>query len=413
GCNIGKSSPVLVGNRVIAVDDRGRMIVCDADTGHEITRKNLGTSMRSTPLVADGKIYACTTEGRWWTLKLVGDKIKEVQKLRLPPHDECYGSPIVSHGRIYLPTSEAMYCIEDTAQKHGVALMALTPAEQVGLPGPHHVQVVPAEVLLATGAKQKFSLNFFDGGGRPIKAPATAAKFTLEGPGEIDEQGNYSAPTGSTHTSTTVRVKVGELKGMARVRIVPPLPWKFDFSGGEVPITWVACRYRHIIRDVDGKKVMVKITTIPKGTRSQGWLGPVDLHDYTVQADVRGAATDGRMPDIGLIAQRYTVDLMGAAQKLQIRTWPPMLEKRMGKTIDFAWQPNLWYTLKVRVSNVGDKAVVQAKVWPHGQAEPAAWTIEADDEAPNRNGSPGLYGNATNAEIFYDNLTVTPNPSTN
>ena len=34
--------------------------------------------------------------------------------------------------------------------------------------------------------------------------------------------------------------------------------------------------------------MMVKVTTIPKGTRSQSWMGPTDLHDYTVQADVQG-----------------------------------------------------------------------------------------------------------------------------
>ncbi len=69
---------------------------------------------------------------------------------------------------------------------------------------------------------------------------------------------------------------------------MPPLPWKFDFSDGQVPATWIGARYRHQIRDVDGNKVMVKVTTIPKGTRSQSWMGPTDLHDYTIQADVLG-----------------------------------------------------------------------------------------------------------------------------
>ena len=52
------------------------------------------------------------------------------------------------------------------------------------------------------------------------------------------------------------------------------LPWKFDFSDGEVPVTWIGARYRHVVRDVDGNKVMVKVTTIPKGPRSQAILGP-------------------------------------------------------------------------------------------------------------------------------------------
>ena len=46
------------------------------------------------------------------------------------------------------------------------------------------------------------------------------------------------------------------------------------------------------VREVDGEKVIVKVTTIPKGTRSQSWMGPTDLHDYTIQADVQGRADE-------------------------------------------------------------------------------------------------------------------------
>ena len=50
-------------------------------------------------------------------------------------------------------------------------------------------------------------------------------------------------------------------------------------------------------------------------------MGPTDLHDYTIQADVQGALTNNKLPDMGLIAQRYTLDLMGASQQLQMRSW--------------------------------------------------------------------------------------------
>ena len=59
---------------------------------------------------------------------------------------------------------------------------------------------------------------------------------------------------------------------------------------------------------------MTKIKTIPKGARSQGWMGPPSLSGYTIQADVFGAEKDEKMPDIGLIGQRYTLDMMGASQ---------------------------------------------------------------------------------------------------
>ena len=74
------------------------------------------------------------------------------------------------------------------------------------------------------------------------------------------------------------------------IRIVPKLPWKFDFEGlKDAPITWVGARYRHVMRQVDGSNTMVKITTIPLGTRSRLSMGPSDLHDYTIQTDFKAA----------------------------------------------------------------------------------------------------------------------------
>lgn len=409
-CNVGKSSPVPVGDKIVAIDDRAKLFVFDANTGKELSRKSLGTSMRASPLVADGKIYCCTTDGRWYTLKLDGEKVTIVHNTRLPSGDEVQGSPICSHGRIYLPTTGALYCLEDTSKKHGHGALP-EQTKEIAASGENNgsllYQVVPAEVLLQPGQKQTFRARLFNQRGQLLKDGQWTG-WQVEGPGTMNGF-EYTAPAEARHKAAIVRAKNGDLTATARVRIVPPLPWRFDFSDGEVPITWIGCRYRHVIRDVEGNKLLAKVTTIPKGTRSQSWFGPVDLHDYTIQADVLGNEKEGRVPDMGLIAQRYTVDLMGEAQQLQIRTWPPVLEQRMGKTIPFTWKPNTWYTIKMRVSNQGDKALVQAKVWPRGDKEPAAWTIDADDEAPNRSGSPGLYGNATNAEVFYDNVTVVKN----
>jgi hypothetical protein len=114
------------------------------------------------------------------------------------------------------------------------------------------------------------------------------------------------------------------------------------------------------------------------------------------------------MPDIGLIAQRYTLDLMGASQQLQIRSWTPELD-RFSASVPYAWQPETWYSLKFRASVEDGKAVLKGKVWPRGEPEPQAWTIEAEDLAPNVVGSPGLYGNAKDSEIFVDNVEVVAN----
>ena len=42
--------------------------------------------------------------------------------------------------------------------------------------------------------------------------------------------------------------------------------------------------------------------------------------------------TNNKMPDMGLIAQRYTLDLMGASQQLQIRSWTSQIATRFSET---------------------------------------------------------------------------------
>ena len=139
-------------------------------------------------------------------------------------------------------------------------------------------------------------------------------------------------------------------------------------------------------------------------------MGHPDLHDYTIQADVLAYERDDKLPDVGLVAQRYTPDMMGASQALTMRTWTPQLN-RFSASVPFEWEANTWYTMKFRAEAHGDKAVLKAKVWKRGEEEPADWTLTAEDETPNLVGSPGLFGNAKDAEIFYDNLTVTANES--
>jgi len=263
---------------------------------------------------------------------------------------------------------------------------------------------------------------------------------------------------------------------------MPPLPWTFDFEDialepnpkggpprGEPPLPWIGMRHRHVVRTVDGSKCLVKVTTIPKGTRSQGWIGPIDLAGYSITADFRAqetgverpgtpaaaqpatvqpatvqqatvqqatvqqatvqqakAASDAdafakafggaaalekaRMPDMGLIAQRYTLDLMGASQQLQVRSWPPQVATHFSKTIPFAWEAGRWYTMKFEARPQGSTAVLRGKVWPRGQPEPQAWTIEAAHEQGNLQGSPGFFGNSKDSEISIDNVVVAPVP---
>ena len=127
---------------------------------------------------------------------------------------------------------------------------------------------------------------------------------------------------------------------------------------------------------------------------------------YTVEADLLATRQGRRMPDMGLINQGYTLDLMGRHQKLQLRTWGAELEK--SSNLPFAVEPDTWYRAKLRVDVAGEKGTVAGKVWKKGEAEPEAWTITLEDPIVVQEGAPGIYGDSV-TDIYYDDFTVKVN----
>ncbi len=408
---IGRSAPLFVDGRVYYVDDGGKLFIIDAKSGKEITKRpySLGRIMFSSIVYGDGKIYA-SEYGKFHILQPSAGGVTKLSEERL--EGELIGSPIISHGKVFITTLEAMYCIGNKDWKPAADPIpaALQEDDAKSDQKVAQVQVSPVELLMTSAENATFKVSAFNAKGQRLAAPK-AAKFSVEGAGSIDDAGKFSAPKADAgHVVAKITAEVEGVKSpIARARVLPPLPWKFDISDKQVPITWIGARNRHQVREIDGDQVLVKVTTIPKGTRSQLWMGPTDLHDYTIQADYKASLKDGKTADVGLINQRYTLALMGTKQQLQVRSWVSRVELRFAKTIKFASEPNKWYTLKFQSENKGDRVILRGKVWPKGESEPSDWTIEAADLTPNKNGSPGLFGNASDAEIFIDNIAVTPN----
>jgi hypothetical protein len=99
--------------------------------------------------------------------------------------------------------------------------------------------------------------------------------------------------------------------------------------------------------------------------------------------------------------------LFGNAQKIELQPWQPATP--MTVSAPYAWKPDTWYRMKLRVENLMDGTTkVQGKVWPRGDAEPAAWTVEKTDTIPHREGSPGLYADAS-TDLYFDNISVQKN----
>lgn len=441
---VGKSSPLFIDGRVYAVDDRGKLIVLDAKTGDQIARKALGRVMRGSPLYADGKIYAATRGGRCVILKPTEEGVETLHTTSLRG-EQIDASPIVADGRVYLTTSKAIYCLakEGGTTADGPSASQPPAAEKIEDKRVAQIQLVPWDTLLAPGEKQPYRLRLYNAAGQFLReAKKEEVSFGVSGPGNITPMGVYQAPKESGHETALALCEYKGMKAEGRVRIVPPLPWTFDFElDDEVPLTWVGGRVRYVLREDDEKNTYIaKPTELPTrpgkpttklGTRSRMWMGPNTLSNYTIEADIQlqegvggessdteedvpegppAVATAIKLPTAGLINSRYTFALFGPNQEARLYSWCTH-DKRTQAAKPMKLESGVWYRMKlVVVPNAeAGTATVQAKVWQRGEAEPGEWTLSFEDKAPNLQGSPGLFGDAKEAEFYVDNLEVTPN----
>ncbi len=406
----GFSSPVIDGDRFYQIDNGANIAAFDIATGKQLWLKNLGTIQRASPVFADGKLYVGTENGKFFILKpsATGCEILDEDQLgteALP--EKIIGSVAISDGRVILASEEHLYCI---GKKHPPRkAMKLDRETSIMDETVTFVQVVPTELILKPGEVTHLRARSFNADGQFVREEkATWSLDQLKG---TVENGQFTASTESIVQTGTVKATVNGITGESRVRIVPPLPWSENFDGMAVntfPQHWTNTGLKYIVRDINGNKVLVKTT---EGSsllsRARAYMGPSDLFDYTTEADVMATEKRRQMGEAGVIAQRYTLVLFGNAQRLDLTPWQP--ETARATSVPFTWKPNTWYRMKLTVDNMPDGTTrARGKVWPVGEAEPTAWTIEHIDSIPNRQGSPGIYGNAL-AEIYFDNLKVTAN----
>jgi outer membrane protein assembly factor BamB len=420
----GYSSPVTDGQRIYQVDNGSKLYAFDAHTGRQLWTLNLGAVQKASLVMGDGKLYVGSESGKFYILRPRADGCDILDEDLLESHGEpeiITASAAISRGRVFFVSEEQMYAFGKRVPDSAIRRTANKPgAQAAGTGEPAWVQVVPADLLTRPGQSTTFRARLYNAKGEFLRE--AQATWTLEGlGGEIRADGSY-APAGAAAQGGRVVATVGALKGAAAVRVVPPLPWTEDFEAVPVdraPAHWVRTTLKYSVREIDGNKVLVKRANNPFSfiKRARGFMGPTDLHDYTIEADVKAEQKRRQMGDAGIVAQRYQLALFGVHQRLELQSWQPETERTV--TVPFAWKPDTWYRMKLRVETLPDgKVRARGKVWERDAQEPAEWTIEKVDATPNLKGSPGIYGDAPShesnanlrAEIFYDNIKVYPNP---
>jgi hypothetical protein len=271
------------------------------------------------------------------------------------------------------------------------------------------VQVVPVDVVIKPGETARFKVRTFDDHGRFLREESNIS-FALDGL-KGSSINNQFIPTPDAGTQAgTLKASVAGVSGIARVRVIQPLPFTEDFSQIPVdapPRDWLNTSGKYVVRELEGNKFLVKKADNPVFKRTRSLFGPAEASNYTIEGDIRAIEKRRQMGDAGFVAQRYELVLFGNGQKIELRSW--QIEPKRTFSKKFAWKPDTWYRLKLQVENLSNgKTQVRGKAWPAAEPEPPEWTIEWTDPIGNRNGSAGVFADNGN-EVYFDNIKITQN----
>ena len=420
GIQFGFSSPVIAGDRVYQSEDDAKLHAFDLATGRALWTHELGTVQKAPLVVADGKIYIGTEAGKFYILRPSADKVEVLSEIQMPLSKDdnagqsvgvpepIFGGAAISRGRVFFASTGGVYAFGPKQAKQLTGWAVDAPAEK-GDGAPAFLQVAPTELMLKPGQAVRLRARLFDDKGRFLREEK--ATWSLEGLKGTIADGTFTGANEAGWQAGLIKAAVGELKGEARARVAPSLPWSENFDAyadAFTPPAWTnAVAGKFAVATLDGQKVLQKAPDETIFQRLRMFFGAPDWSNYTVEMDVRSNTRRRQMGDLGITAQRYTLVLYGNDSKLKIEPWEP--ETKRTVSVPFEWKPDTWYHLKLRVENMPDgKVRARGKAWPTGQPEPANWMIEKIDPIGNHQGAAGVYA-AAQFGAYFDNLTITPN----
>src|SRR4029453_6212965 len=106
--------PVLDGDLLYQLDNSANIAAFDVNTGKQLWLKNLGAIQKASPVLADGKLYVGTENGKFYILKpsATGCEILDQDQLGTEALPEAIiASAAVSNRRIFVVSDSGLYCI--------------------------------------------------------------------------------------------------------------------------------------------------------------------------------------------------------------------------------------------------------------------------------------------------------------
>lgn len=101
-------SPIAQGDYFYVVSDLGNVRCLEAKTGKQLFQERLGRHHSASPVAAGGYLYFVDDDGKTFVLK-AASKFELVSRNAL--EEECYASPAIADGQLFIRTLHHLYCI--------------------------------------------------------------------------------------------------------------------------------------------------------------------------------------------------------------------------------------------------------------------------------------------------------------
>jgi outer membrane protein assembly factor BamB len=101
-------SPIAANGHFYVVSDTGHLSCLETRTGKRLWREKLGRHVSASPVLADDRLYFLDDDGTTHVLK-ANARFEVLHKNKLD--EECYASPAISRGQIFIRALHNLYCI--------------------------------------------------------------------------------------------------------------------------------------------------------------------------------------------------------------------------------------------------------------------------------------------------------------